>query len=314
MSADSDSSDTVSEPTTAQTKMKTLCGAAVWSFAVIAAAVHQGGASGTPSDREVVIFATGYDGPIDNDDDWRFFDFKRATTIVSLGGRVPSKLVARAHEASVKVAWGTVLDVDISNKSAVAAWVSVTAKSSALVDGVHVVSMRNQRHTNAGSLLPQALAILRAAIGPEAQLSVTLPLSVSPGEHIDRPAVARQVDFIVLKALDQNVGSRLPEATIALNALRSALSETTIPLQKAVIALPWYGWDFRCSEFTAGECFTLPPPSSAATWQGWNVKRSVTFIQDVLATRNGSQASLNKTAMDMHLNYNDRRGVSHVVR
>ena len=292
-------------------KAAVFCGWSLVLHVAIATSVNRDGASVSPLDREIVIFATGYDGPIDNADDWRFFDFKRATTIVSLGGRVPSKLVARAHEASVKVVWGAVLDVDISNISAVTAWVSATAESSALVDGVHVVSMRNQRHATAGSFLPRALASLRVAIGRDAQLSISLPLFASSGEHIDRPAVAQQVDFVVLRALDQNVGSQFPEATIALNTLRSALSESTIPLQKAVIALPWYGWDFRCSNSTAGECFALPPPNTAATWQGWNVKRSAAYIRDVLATH---EATPNKTAVDISLKYSDRRGVLHVVR
>ena len=271
-------------------------------------------ARGSTPDRQIVIFTTGYDGPIDNADDWQFFDFTRATTIVSLGGRVPSKLVERARKASVKVVWGAVLDVDVSNTSAVSAWATATAESSALVDGVHVVSVRNQRNVAAGSFLPRALAHLRGASGPNAQISISLPLVAPPGEHIDRRALAREVDFVVLKALDQNVGAHFPKATIALDSLRSALTTSILNLQKAVIALPWYGWDFRCSMLLAGECLALPPPHTTATWRGWNVQRSVAYIEDVLATRNGSEPFLNTTTMDMTLKYTDRRGVAHVVR
>ena len=274
---------------------------------------HKDAAGTLVADREIVVFTTGYDGPIDNADDWQFFDFERATTIVSLGGRVPSKLVARAHDASVKVVWGAVLDVDISNTSAVLAWAAAAAESSALVDGVHVVSVRNQRNTAAGSFLPRALAHLRVAIGPTAQLSLTLPVIVPSREHIDRPAVAREVDFVVLRP-DQNVSIRFPKATIALDTLSSVLTTTKLPLRKVVVGLPWYGWDFRCSTFVAGECLALPPPRTAATWRGWNVQRSAAYILNFLGARNGSKAMLNKTTMDMTLKYTDRSGVAHVVR
>ena len=41
-----------------------------------------------PPEREVVVFATGWNGPIDNGDDWRYFDWRRTTTVVVMGGAV----------------------------------------------------------------------------------------------------------------------------------------------------------------------------------------------------------------------------------
>ena len=34
--------------------------------------------------KEVVVYATGYNGPIDNGDDWHYFDWSRCTTVVSM--------------------------------------------------------------------------------------------------------------------------------------------------------------------------------------------------------------------------------------
>ena len=41
--------------------------------------------SPSPSTKEVVVYATGYNGPIDNGDDWHYFDWSRCTTVVSMG-------------------------------------------------------------------------------------------------------------------------------------------------------------------------------------------------------------------------------------
>ena len=47
--------------------------------------------------KEVLVFTTGYDGPIDNADSWRYFDFDRITTVVTMGGGVPPMRSPRVH-------------------------------------------------------------------------------------------------------------------------------------------------------------------------------------------------------------------------
>ena len=62
-------------------------------------------------EQEVLAFAGGWDGPIDNGDDWRYFDLSLVTTVVSLGP-VPSGLVCKARAEGVRVARFVILDVD----------------------------------------------------------------------------------------------------------------------------------------------------------------------------------------------------------
>jgi hypothetical protein len=284
-----------------------------------------------PSAHEVLAFATGYDGPIDDADDWRYFDFSRVTTIVSMGGGVPRNLVKRAHAnvPYVKVLRADVLDIDATNKTAAATWAADAAAAAAEpgADGVHVVAIRNQR-AGSSSAVTAALQLLRQALSKTSVLSVSLPLSppllppkqapsATNAASVDREAVAALSDFVVLEAFDQCIGASSPHANIELPALARALEASTLAPQKTVVALPWHGWDFRCAEQPAGSgagtgCSVLPPAGRAATWHGWNVQRSAAFIISTLAPQKAPPA-LNSTAMTRSFNYADSTGARHVV-
>jgi hypothetical protein len=41
----------------------------------------------SPPKTEVIAFATGWNGPIDNGDDWRYFEFDKVSAVVSTAHR-----------------------------------------------------------------------------------------------------------------------------------------------------------------------------------------------------------------------------------
>ena len=274
-----------------------------------------------PPQHEVVVFATGYNGPIDNGDDWHYFDFARATTVVAMGGAVPSGLVCAAHAHGVRVAKGQVMDVDASNGTAVAAWAAAAAATAAAngADGVSVLAVRGQRRTEpAGTALVTALQALRRALPHGAQVSATVPWRETAAAR----AAAEQADFIVLAALDSCMNTTQPSPNVDLRELVDNLRHleaTGPPPQKAVLALPWYGWDFRCSSAPRGiaeglpaSCDSTPPLGTAATWHGWNLQRSIAFISAELRPRSAPPLLDNATATKQ-LAYTDSTGVPHVV-
>jgi hypothetical protein len=272
----------------------------------------------------VVVFATGYNGPIDNGDDWHYFDFQRATTIVAMGGAVPSGLVCAAHAHGVRVVKGQVLDVDTGNETAVAIWASAAGATaaSAGADGVNVLAVRGQccqTQADVGEALVKALGYLRRALPHGAQVSATVPWRQTA---VAKDAVLPgHADFVVLAALDSCLNSTQPAANVDLRELVDRLHRLKaagLPPQKTVLALPWYGWDFRCAtsarnafaDLAAG-CDPTPPAGTVATWHGWNVQRSIAFISAELLQR--SAPVLDNATATKRFDYVDSTGVQHVV-
>jgi hypothetical protein len=287
--------------------------------------------------HEVVVFATGYDGPIDNGDDWRYFDLNRTTLVVSMGGGVPSDLVTAAHAHGSRVSRAAVLDVDVSDASAVELWVDaeVAAVAASHADGVTIVRI-TQSHPTHARAVTVAVARLRDRLAPGAHLSVVLPLNLTRAGHdrndgIDRAALASLVDFIVLAgtldpqlhlpcATNDQGFPTTPEPNVPLSALAGAATASGIPSDKVVVALPWFGWDYRlsgCSSdptTTMSSCGSVTPPSGTrACWRGWNLQRSVAYIEGTLAALPGAAFHVDRNTATGVLRYNDSTGAPHVV-
>ena len=284
--------------------------------------------------KETVVFATGYNGPIDNGDDWHYFDFTKASTVVSMGGGVPSQLICKAHAAGTRVVRGVVLDVPVTNITATAAWVQqytayVTAGNA---DGLNVLAVRHQPHGVGTAAVSAVFGLLRKALPKGAQLSATLPLDNSGdrAQGVDRAAVAAVCDFIVLAAFDENLDALTSGPNVALPTLVAGIERNakTVPLGKLVVALPWFGWDYRCtSARTHKGCTAMPPKGTLATWTGWNVQRSVAYIAQLVANGNSgaddvgrgtgsanATRSLNNTTATWSYDYTDITGVEHVIQ
>lgn len=264
------------------------------------------------------MFATGYNGPIDNGDDWHYFDFERATTIISMGGAVPSGLVCTAHAHGVRVVKGQVMDVDAGNRTAVETWAATAAATAAATgaDGVNVLAVRDPHSDQVGSALVKALQALRRALPRGAQVSATVPWRGA----ISARTAAGHADYIVLAALDSCVNSTHPAPNIDMRELVNRLRNLRAvgpPPQKTVVALPWYGWDFRCrtsrsSHNRLSGCDASPPVETAATWHGWNLQRSIAFISAELIQRS-TPPVLDNLSVTKRLNYTDSSGVFHEV-
>jgi hypothetical protein len=288
-----------------------------------------------PPTREVVVFATGYDGPIDNGDDWRYFHLNQTTLIVSMGGGVPSGLVTAAHTHGSMVSRAAVLDVDATDLAAVQQWVDaeVAAVESSHADGTTIIRITQPEGT-APTAVTAVVGQLRERLAGK-HLSLVLPLNRTQGtgtnhavhrdaatNGIDPAALAEQVDFVILTALLDPVGPaacapggvglpRTPEPNVAIGVLGDVAVASGIPPNKVVVALPWFGWDYRCGD---PECTTvLPPRGTRACWRGWNLQRSVAYIEGTLAATSGATAKVDAKTGTAVLRYNDSTGVGHVV-
>eukprot|EP01050_Picozoa_sp_SAG11_P033075 SAG11_NODE_11056_length_786_cov_1.950509_1_plen_231_part_10 len=196
---------------------------------------------------EVVVFATGYNGPIDNGDDWHYFDWSRATTVVSMGGRVPSGLVAAAAKAGRTVLKGVVLDTDAANATAVRLWATAVAAAvtASGAGGVNVVRVTQPAGTGKADVTA-ALSMLKQALARTSrshrQVTATLALSGPMPSYIDRAAVFGVCDYVVLACFDGDIGGTAAAPNCGLPELQDSLKQLAASeKQKTVVALPWYG-------------------------------------------------------------------------
>lgn len=242
------------------------------------------------------MFATGWNGPIDNGDDWRYFDFSRATTVISLGGGVPSGLLTKAHAArpGVRVIKALVLDVDVAgSKADLDSWLSTAAgwvtgpnggggATPTGIDGINVVAIRHQSPSVTPSDLAAVFKRMRALLPSSSQLSATLPLTTrnsnttaagSAGGGTSAitalaAALAAVTDFVVLAAYDLHLGERYPAPNVGLDELEVGIAQLTgagIAAARLVVALPWHGWDYRCGLAAAHSMGSRPGPTGSGS-------------------------------------------------
>jgi hypothetical protein len=203
---------------------------------------------------ENVGFATGFNGPIDNGDDWRYFDWSRITTVITLGP-TPQLLVCTAHKHGVRVVKGSVFDVDSSNKTARREWVAKELQDvvSRGADGINLVRYSPSNLVSLSSadltaLVKEMREALLVNVSAHAHLSVTVNTPLTPSA-VNYTALVEEggAGFIVAKIFGSSVGSPLAKPNAPMALLDTTLqqfgvqSTHPVPPSKLVFALPWFG-------------------------------------------------------------------------
>lgn len=198
------------------------------------------------------------------------------TTIAAFG--VPDAglvTLAHAQQPPVRVVMGTDFDKSmLGNATARMAWVSdrVAQVKSLGIDGLNLDIEGNRAHRDGLTALVTELRAALSASDPRYQLS--FDLGISPGGQsagYDHLALSKVMNFTVPMAYDECWGARKATANSPIDRLVKGMNEYAdlgVGAGSLVMGLPWYAWDFPCSEDASGAPCSVDPPAGKP-WYGY---------------------------------------------
>ena len=225
---------------------------------------------------EVLAFARG--------DNFTSYDMSVTTTIATTLAVPSVRSVCFAHSHGVRVVMLSGEEVDFTNASARAGLVRKLLNQT-LAYGLDGINLDIERYSLAPGPLTQYVAELGAALKAQSPpLQLSFDLSISPGgqrAHYDHKALAQHLDYIVPMAYDENWGALTPRANSPISAMAgsvSAYQALGVPAAKLVVALPWYGTSWPCSDGTLGA-----PCHTALGKRTWAQVVSQPRVSDIVA-------------------------------
>ena len=198
-------------------------------------------------------------------------------TTVAAFGTPDADLVTLAHaqQPPVRVVMGADFDKTmLGNATARAAWVGdrVAQVRSLGIDGLNLDIEGNSAHRDGLTSLVAELRAALSAADPRYQLS--FDLGISPGGQTggyDHLALSKVMNFTVPMAYDECWGANKATANSPIDRLVKGMTDYAalgVGAGSLVMGLPWYGWDFPCSEDASGAPCSVDPPAGKP-WFGY---------------------------------------------
>jgi di-N-acetylchitobiase len=243
------------------------------------------------------------------------------TTVAAFGHHPPDPdLVTLAHKQGVCVVVGCDFDkTQLANATARTAWIGdqVANVKSLGIDGLNLDIEGNTANRDGLTALVTELRAALTAASPEYQLSFDLGIGPKgQASGYDHLALSRQMNFTVPMAYDECWGTKQATANSPIDRLKLGMDDYSslgVPASKLVLGLPWYGWDFPCTEASGDVCSVDPP--AGKPWYGYATQVGYT---DVLKLANNSSlrpttAVLDTESMTQHFDYVATSGQRHQV-
>eukprot|EP01061_Rhynchopus_euleeides_P015004 TRINITY_DN25764_c0_g1_i1.p1 TRINITY_DN25764_c0_g1~~TRINITY_DN25764_c0_g1_i1.p1 ORF type:complete len:377 (+),score=97.08 TRINITY_DN25764_c0_g1_i1:555-1685(+) len=204
---------------------------------------------------------------------WKDYDMNALTTIMKFGdlSDVP-ELICKAHAANVRVAYSKGFDkTKLNDSAAIAAFAKeVTATVTELyLDGFNFDQEGNGADADGLTMLVKAVSESLRAANPLAQISFDSGIYGNPASGYNLGAIAPHIDFFIPMAYDMCWGTKTaePNSPIAGDVMGVEVYKKMGLLDKTVLGLPWYGWNFPCkTPAPAGGCPVVTPFGGGA-WQ-----------------------------------------------
>eukprot|EP01006_Ploeotia_vitrea_P014682 TRINITY_DN39999_c0_g1_i1.p1 TRINITY_DN39999_c0_g1~~TRINITY_DN39999_c0_g1_i1.p1 ORF type:complete len:368 (+),score=8.62 TRINITY_DN39999_c0_g1_i1:42-1145(+) len=210
--------------------------------------------------------------------DWkRTINWTEVTTLAVFGlPPYASELLCWAHQRKVRIVRGVGFpNSQIPNVTARLQWITKTVadlKQGGL-DGMNIDIEGN--HANRGALtalVKEARHAMRRELGPTSQ--ITFDTTIYPSatnKGYDFRALNQLLDFFVPMAYDMCWGTTTAKPNCPMSGLKEGLGKYKklgITGDKIVIGLPWYGYDFPCTETSAPDtpCHVVKP-FGGGKWQ-----------------------------------------------
>jgi di-N-acetylchitobiase len=174
------------------------------------------------------------------------------------------------------------LQAQLPNATARNIWVSqqVAIMQQNFTDGINIDIEQNTANSASLTILTQNVASALRAVKSYAQIS--FDTAIYPNNAVQGynfTALAEACDFLVPMAYDMCWGAAKASANSPLNGVQAGLqqyfNDFNVGPEKIVVGLPWYGYDFPCTN-------TLPTPNASCTSEsGFSGGWSRTFAQVV---------------------------------
>lgn len=218
-------------------------------------------------ENEVVAYHPPWEG-----DKWKHLDLTKITTMVIAGGPIDAELVTACRNADVKVLWMALPEAFqvhlIAHESYVHNWIEeqIEVVESNNLDGLHLdiegVTFGSDHMTALVKRTRERLDIRHPGAHLSFAVYIILRNAWQEGGY-DPPAIAPHIDFFVLMAYDMNWGVQPAAPTTPMGELTTRMQDWLgyykIAPRKMVLALPFYGFNFRCN---------WTPRDGACTWYG----------------------------------------------
>jgi hypothetical protein len=288
-----------------------------------------------------IMFTTGWDGPIDDGDNWRNWtpdNWQKMSTVVSVGA-LPDKLVVAAHAKNKTILQSLAYDRQqlLGNSSAAALWAKTKVGPilEGGADGLCVLIRDDVSDPALREGLTTLFAALRANLPAPLKLYATVTLQPEMSPAVDTKALAQHADLLVLTAFSLCEGSTKAAANIPIDSIGAGVTaylKLGLASKKLAVALPWFGYDFPCSTNQPGGLCSVvvpgmlsagAPPDTvpvsanqlqhdgggvAFTWRGWVIRTSSAFAaaRSTQQPRRNASAVVHDTASDtLHYDYFD---------
>eukprot|EP01116_Phalansterium_solitarium_P009050 TRINITY_DN23058_c0_g1_i1.p1 TRINITY_DN23058_c0_g1~~TRINITY_DN23058_c0_g1_i1.p1 ORF type:complete len:353 (+),score=51.96 TRINITY_DN23058_c0_g1_i1:74-1132(+) len=223
-----------------------------------------------PPRKEVFIFHTTTGGTA-----WKSYNYTYITTI-SVFGDVDPDLLCYAHSQNVRVTIGVSFpEKDLISPDARAKWVEsqISAVDAIGADGINIDIEGDTVYATELTLLTQEANNAFKQKWPFSQVTFDTeidPLGLSNG--YDFKGLAANTDFLFLMAYDMCWDTRVATANSPLGGVQTGINDYLntigVDVDKIVLGLPWYGYDFPCEPGTSPVATTCPVTAQfTANWQ-----------------------------------------------
>ena len=234
------------------------------------------------------------------------------TTIASFGTPDPQLVtLAHAHDPPVRVVVGADFDKSqLGNAAARAGWIDAKVElvKSLGIDGLNLDIEGNSAHRDGLTQLVMALRSALSAANPAYQL--TFDLGISPDGQstgYDHLALSKLMNFTVPMAYDECWGARSASANSPIGRLLQGIKDygaLGVDAGALVMGLPWYGWDFPCTELKTGDACSVDPPAGKP-WYGYATQVGYPAVMKLVgqAALRPTTPVLDSASMTKHFDY-----------
>eukprot|EP00754_Rhynchopus_humris_P008607 Rhum_TRINITY_DN13781_c0_g1::Rhum_TRINITY_DN13781_c0_g1_i1::g.64214::m.64214/K12310/CTBS; Di-N-acetylchitobiase len=254
---------------------------------------------------EVIAFAPRTDA-------WKTYNMSTLTTIMKFSelSDVPA-LVCKAHAANVRVVYSAGFPkTKLGDPAAIAAFaknVSATVTELGL-DGFNFDQEQSTSHAQGLTDLVKAVSDALRATNPLAQVSFDSGIDGNPSSGYNLKAIAEHIDFFIPMAYDMCWGTKVarPNSPMAGDVHGIEYYKSMGLLEKTVLGVPWYGWNFPCTSPKPDGGCPVVTPFAGAPWQ-------IAFDDVLPLEKNATVKPQYTAAGDARFFSYESKGVTHQV-
>ncbi|XP_067845734.1 di-N-acetylchitobiase-like [Heptranchias perlo] len=210
--------------------------------------------------------------------DWKYYDWSKVTTIAKVGSNNP-ELLCHAHAKKVRVVLKGYIPINIIlNRGSRRTWIDnqVQLAKRQFMDGINLdlveaIGVKSPKYDALTQLVVETVQLFHREI-PGSQVTFNVPWSPDciDGRCYDFLRIANSCDFLFVMSYDMQ-SQMWDDCFAKANAPYyqtlsgySAYINLGIDSRKLVLGVPWYGYDYPCTQFFGVRCVLKKVPFRGA--------------------------------------------------